>query len=214
MTYPPQPPGPYGQPSSGGFPGQRPGGRPGQQPGGYPQQQPGGFGPQQPGGYPQHQGGGYGHQQPPPGGYGDPPQQGFPGGPPPPPKKKTGLIIGIVAAVLLLLGGAVAFTGFVAPGFFVSSDEDKIEEVGQTVVDGLTKRDASVVKPVSCNPEAEKQADFDQIADGTTWEFVGPVKITGKKATAPIKQKDSGGERTRTLSFETKDGTWCASRLD
>ncbi len=93
MTYPPQPPGPYGPQQPGGY-GQQPGQNP--QPGGYPQQ-PGGYPqtggqPQQPGGYPQQQPGGYPQGAPgQPGGYPQtgghpqsPPQQ-QPGGYPPPP---------------------------------------------------------------------------------------------------------------------------------
>jgi hypothetical protein len=53
------------------------------------------------------------------GGY----SQGF-GGPPAPPKKsKTGMWVAIGAAVVVVLA-LVGITGFVAPGFFLSKDED------------------------------------------------------------------------------------------
>ncbi|SFW56828.1 hypothetical protein [Amycolatopsis australiensis] len=55
------------------------------------------------------------------GGYG----QGF-GGPPAPPKKsKTGMWIAIGATVVVLLA-AVGVTGFVAPGFFLSKDDNTV----------------------------------------------------------------------------------------
>jgi hypothetical protein len=91
------PPGSYGGPQQGGYPGQQHGGY-GQQQGGYPPQQ-GGYPPQQqygqqPGGPPPQQQPGYGQQQqrpPQQGGYppqqgGYPPQQGGYGAPPPPPR--------------------------------------------------------------------------------------------------------------------------------
>lgn len=251
MTYPPQQPDPYGrQPRSGGFPAQQPGpyGQPGAygQPGGYGRpdpygQQPGGYG-QQPG-YP---GGDY--PGGPPGGMGGP---GFPGGEPP--KKRTGLIAGIVAAVLLI-AGAVAFTGFVEPGFFVSDNKDnqsggqqtaqptqppetagslptvpdgqtdspsgdqgadaaQIEQIADTVVDGLNKKDAEIVKPVSCNPDLEKQEQYDGFPEGITWTVDGSASVTGQSATIPIKAAGPGGERTSTLNLKKADGKWCAANV-
>ncbi|WP_157357393.1 hypothetical protein [Amycolatopsis nigrescens] len=107
MSYPPQQPGgdPYGRP----------------QPDPYGQQQPQYGWPEQYGPPPQP-----GQQYPPtsqfaqPGGYGTP---GGYGGPPPPPEKKnrTGLWVGIGIAVVAV--AALAVTGFVAPGFFLSKDE-------------------------------------------------------------------------------------------
>ncbi|MCO1578720.1 hypothetical protein M8C13_23475 [Crossiella sp. SN42] len=141
MTYPPQQPGPYGQPDPHGQqPGQQGWGQP-QQPGGYPQtggqpqpgypqtgQQPG-FGQQPPPGYgqpdPQQQGWGQQPGQPQPGFGQDPYQQnpqfggyqqqgGF--GAPPPSGPNKGLIAGIaVAAVVVVVGGIIggiyAFSG-------------------------------------------------------------------------------------------------------
>jgi hypothetical protein len=120
MTYPPQPGQPYGhqpdpygqggQPPSGGFPQQGNPQYPGQQ---HPQQ--GGYGQQQYPGYDQQQ---YGQTSQ----YGQEYVQGF-GGPPMPPKKgKTGLLIGIVVGLVVLV--AVGVTGFVAPGFFLSQDNN------------------------------------------------------------------------------------------
>lgn len=134
MTYPPQPPGPQGQPDPYGQGGQY--GQPnpyGQQPGGaYPQsgpqpqqnqpggaqpfgqpgqygQQPGGFG--QPGGYPQQ--GGYPDQQ---GGY-----PAFPGGPggEPPKSNKTGLIVALSVLGVVLVGGVVWLI------IYLTGDDDK-----------------------------------------------------------------------------------------
>lgn len=102
MTYPPQ--GNY--PPQGGVP-QYP------QQGGYPPQQPQ-YGQQ----YPQQ--GGYPQQQYPQQGQYGPGTGGFGG--PPPKKSKTGLWIGLGAGVLVI--AAVAVTGFVAPGFFLSKKTD------------------------------------------------------------------------------------------
>jgi hypothetical protein len=101
MTYPPQPGQPYGrQPDPYGQGGQPPSG-------GFSQQ-----------GDPQYPG----QQYPQQGGYGQEYAQGF-GGPPTPPKKdKTGLVIGIVVGLVVLIG--VGVTGFVAPGFFLSTDNN------------------------------------------------------------------------------------------
>lgn len=47
--------------------------------------------------------------------------------PPPPPKKNTGLIVGVIVAVVVVLG-AVAITGFVAPGFFLSDEKQQDDD--------------------------------------------------------------------------------------
>ncbi len=128
MTYPPQPgqPGPpYGQDPQG------------QQPGGYPQQpypQQGGWDQTQQ--YGQQQGWDQTQQYPQQGAWDPNAQQqqgwdpnnpgytqGFGGPPAPPPNKsKTGLIIGIAIAAVVLI--AFGVTGFVAPGFLLSKDEN------------------------------------------------------------------------------------------
>lgn len=58
--------------------------------------------------------------------YGGSPQTEAQGGPgDEPPKSKTGLWVGLgIGAVALLAIGALLFTGFVAPGFFLSDPED------------------------------------------------------------------------------------------
>lgn len=60
------------------------------------------------------------------------PQPGWPQDPPPPRKTRTGLIVGVVAAVVLVIG-ALAITGFAAPGFLLD-DQDSArpaESAGQ-----------------------------------------------------------------------------------
>ena len=166
MTYPPQPPGPFGPPP-GGYgqqPGQNPqqggypqqgggfpqtGGQP-QQPGGYPQQ-PGAYppgAPQQPGGYPQT--GGFGQQPggyPPGGGFGQPggyPQQGggFPQGYPAgggPGKSKTPFILAGVGGVVVLV--VIFVGGFVWPGFFTGSSTSSPTDVANAFISAAKSGD-------------------------------------------------------------------------
>jgi hypothetical protein len=102
----------------------------------YPQQPPGG---QNPYGQP---GPGYGNPYPPyPGGYGG----GF--GPPPPPPKKTGVVVAVVAVAVLVLGG-LGITGFVAPGFFLSSDDDTTTEAGSTSAESEDSDPTAIDDPV------------------------------------------------------------------
>jgi hypothetical protein len=78
----------------------------------YPQQPPGGHHP-------------YGQPQP---GYG-PHVQPYGGGFGTPPPKKTGVVVAVVVIAVLVLGG-LGITGFVAPGFFLSADDDGGTEAG------------------------------------------------------------------------------------
>lgn len=238
MTYPPQPPDPYGQqpwgrPGPQGPPGGGYGG--GRHSGGYPQQ-PGGYPPPS-GAYPQQQPGGW--QQP-----------GYLGGEPPePPRKRTGLIVGIVVAALLLIG-AVAVTGFWKPGFFLADDKStseskptqpatqpptgtaepttepaqtgdngssddaaQVEQIAETVVKGLNEKDAATVKPVSCSPDKERQSDYDGFPDGITWTVDGSASVNDDEATIGLKAKSDSGEQTATLDLKKVNGTWCAASV-
>lgn len=120
----------------------------------YPQQQPYGGQSQ------------YGQTQYGPGyGYGPTAQYGGGGYGPPPPKKNTGAIVAVVAIVVLVLGG-LGFTGFVAPGFFLSGDDNQNAGGGTT---STTTTSTTTNKPTSTEPEpstsgAEKV--LDEVVDG------------------------------------------------
>jgi hypothetical protein len=218
MTYPPQPGQPYGQqpdpygqggqPPTGGFyPGQ-------QQP--YPTQQY----PQQ-GGYDQT--GGYGQQQYPgadqqqygqPNPYAQEYQQGF-GGPPAPPKKsKTGLLIGIAIAAVVLI--AVGVTGFVAPGFFVSKDNNAADsgagarQVAQSIVDGINAKDKSALTALKC---ADAETDIDQVINGVSAASnakLGTVdKMSASEYRATVTLKVNGKAGTATGTIASAGDKWC-----
>lgn len=225
MTYPPQPPGPYGQPPQGGGFGQQPGqppqqGQPplGQQPPAYGQQQPppgygqqGGFGQQPgygtpPGGFPgsgQHQG--FGQQ-----GYGGLGQQ--PGMPGPQKKKKTGLIVG-------LAGGGVALIAIVLVLVFTLGGNSP-DTVADDAVAAINNKDASKAQGITCD---SGNADFDKMnkmnAQGVKVEAsrAGEVKENGDSATAPIKLQVTGSmsgqsinsSTTMDLMLQKDGGDWC-----
>ena len=192
MTYPPQPPGPYGPQQPGGYgqqPGQnpQPGGYP-QQPGGFPQtggqpQQPGGY-PQQPGGYPQgapQQPGGYpqtgGFPQQPggypqTGGFGQPGAYGQqPGGFPPgypagggPGKSKTPIILAGVGVVVVLV--VIFVGGFVWPGFFTGSSSASPTDVANSFIKAAKADDLNAANALLCTKltpqQIQQQQKFDQ----------------------------------------------------
>jgi hypothetical protein len=228
MTYPPQPPGPYGQPPQGGGFGQQPGqppqqGRPplGQQPPqGYGRQpapgygQQGGFGQQPgygtaPGGFPgsgPQQG--FGQQ-----GYGGLGQQqtGFPGGPPPP-KKKTGLILGLV-------GGGVALLAIVLVLVFTLGGNTP-DSVADDAVSAMNNKDSAKAQSISCQGE---QTDFNKLNRSSAAGLkvmasrAGAATENGDTATAPLKLQVSGtmagqpinSSTTMDLIMQKNSGDWC-----
>lgn len=200
MTYPPQPPDPYGQ-RPWGQPGQPAGGYGGRHSGGYPQQ-PGGYPPrpypQQPGGYP-HQSGEWEQQ----GGWQPP---GLPGAEPPePPKRNTGKIAAIVAAVLLVIGGAVAVTGFWKPGFFLSDEqkagEGKVQPTTQAPTGPATTEGTTA--PQTGGDTTEDAAKVEEIAETV-------VKGLNEKDAAVVKPVSCSPENERQEQYDTfPDGiTW------
>ncbi|MGH3520504.1 MAG: hypothetical protein ACRDQ7_24665 [Haloechinothrix sp.] len=227
MTYPPQPgqyggqPDPYGQggqyggyPQSGGFPQQ--GGYPaeGGQYGQYPQQ----------GGYPQP-GGQYG-QYPQQGGYAQPggqyggyPQPGaYPGagqysqtggfdGPPPGPKSKTGLWIGLGVGGVILLVGAVLFTGFVTPGFFLGNSP---QSVAEKAVESVNNKDKDAVAEVICGEISDTGPMADEALGGeVSAKLTGQVREEGEQAFAPVELTFNGITAAGELVLEKQDGAWC-----
>lgn len=105
---------------------------------------------QNPHGWPGPHGGGHypsgqfpGHQ------YGGVPGGGFGA---PPPKNKTGVVVAIVAIGVLVLGG-LGITGFVAPGFFLSAQDDD---------------NVPTIEPTSTEPSAPETAESAEVPTITT----------------------------------------------
>ncbi|MQA60582.1 MAG: hypothetical protein GEU86_03625 [Actinophytocola sp.] len=148
------------------------------------------------------------------------------------------MLVGVGAAIVVLL--AVAVTGFWQPGFLLSGDgeesqpdteqtqapagkakgkggggdaESEIRRIGKIVVDGLNAKDAAQVKPVSCKPEDEKQAQYDTFPEDLEVSITGDPKISGDTASLPLKLKQQAGSREAKLSFRQSDGAWCAANL-
>lgn len=228
----------YGQQPQGGY-GQQPQGGYGQQPGGY-GQPPGGYGAPDPYGQQPPYGGGPGG---PGGGYGEPEPPKSNTGKIAAIIAAVVLLIGGAVAVtgfwkpgfflsddkqtsgdqqtttqppLTTAPSTVPTdisTPSTAPSGDSSADAAQIEQIAATVIDGLNKKDAETVKPVSCNPDAEKQSDYDKFPPGVTWSVDGSASVTGETATIPIKASGSGGSKTSTLNFQKKDGQWCAASV-
>ncbi|GAA4538988.1 hypothetical protein [Amycolatopsis samaneae] len=225
MTYPPQPgqpgqpygqqPDPYGQqqPPSGGF------GQP-QQPYG----QPGGWDPntgQQQQQYPQ-QGGWDPNAQQQQQQWGDPNaqqqwdpnnpsySQGF-GGPPAPPKKKSLAWLWITIGVVVVLGAAFGITGFVAPGFLLTKDEDKAQQTAQAIIDGLNKHDNAALVGLKC-PDSDKLIDS-MLKD---LDKISAVKMEGgltKKSdteyAATVSMTVNGRQGTSSGTIAKSGDNWC-----
>ncbi|MFC0429709.1 hypothetical protein [Kutzneria buriramensis] len=207
MTYPPQPPGPYGQQPAGGYgqPGypQQPGGYP-QQPAGYPQQPPQGY-PQQPatGGFPQQpQPDPYGQQpygqQPPAGGV-FPPQQpqwatqqapgpgGYPGYPQPKKKSPLPWILGGAGLVVVLI---VVLVVVMTRGGGTSSDP---KVVAQAYVDAVNNKNPAGMTNLVCSADMAKVNQMATSAPKMPGNIkvdmtatLGAVSVNGDKATAQI----------------------------
>jgi hypothetical protein len=205
VTYPPQPPGPYGPPP-GGYgqqPGQNPqqggypqqgggypqtGGQP-QQPGGYPQQQPGAYppgAPQQPGGYPQT--GGFGQQPggyPQTGGFGQPGAYGQqPGGFPPgypagggPGKSKTPFILAGVGGVVVLV--VIFVGGFVWPGFFTGSSTSSPTDVANSFISAAKSDNLDAAYALLCTKPTQAQIDAQKKDEQENPSTVNSASIVG-----------------------------------
>lgn len=243
MTYPPQQPGPYGeypqQPGQGGYP----------QSGGFPQQgapygqpeygQPGYGQPaygqpaygQPPYGQPE-----YGQQgfagQPPYGGYGQqyPQQPGGFGGPPPPPEKKNkaGLWAGIAVGVVVIL--ALALTGFVVPGFFLSDDSDDSggttasgpptssskqtgtspKQFANQVIRAVNAHDKGKLSGFACsNAEDNVQRVISRI-DNVSSAKVDRIKNAGRtQAVVTVSLAIGGQSTTGFATISKRAGNWC-----
>ncbi|WP_216211421.1 hypothetical protein [Amycolatopsis aidingensis] len=213
MTYPPQPGQPYGQqpdpygqggyPQSGGFPQQGQYGQPdpygqyGQQPqqpyGGYDQTAMYGQYP----GYPQQ--GPYGQ----PGGYGQPPK-----------KPKTALWVSLAVVAVLLI--AFGVTGFLAPGFLLSGDEDKkadsgtAQDTAEQIVAALNAKDANALNGLKCGDADEDVTQAIQNVNRVEGaRLTGPVQENGNSATAPLEVTLKGQPTPLTGELGKAGDKWC-----
>lgn len=180
----------------------------------YPQQPFGGEGPHGQG--PQYGGYGYG------GGFGAPP-------PPPPEKKNTGAIIAVVAVVVLLLGG-LGFTGFVAPGFFLSSGgttptpqptttrttasspapQDDPEKFLKALAASLSSRDSAALEEITCSDaRSSVKRAIDDIESVRKARLIDSETGSGDEAEGVVEVTSAG----RTSEFKVtiiRDGRdWC-----
>lgn len=174
-----------------------------------------------------------------------PPQQRPPAGPPPgypppgwqypaaysqpPPKRRAGLVVAIVAVVMLVVG-ALAITGFVAPGFFLSDDNEQavddptpvdqaqLEQAGgdpqalaEATVAALLAKDAAAVDRVLCPDATEDARGVKQILP-----MVQDVRLDGDvrvksdtEASARITITANGTTATLTQELRNSGGKWC-----
>ncbi|QWF80522.1 Twin-arginine translocation protein TatA [Amycolatopsis sp. CA-230715] len=141
--------------------------------------------PQQPGnwGHPGHpQGHGYGYPQGPghPQGYGYPP-----GGPPK--KSKAGLWAAIAIGVVVLL--ALAITGFVAPGFFLSKDDGA--QAGPVAPPPSAPSESTSDTP-SAAPSSSSGGESREKAVALAKQFVDKLNANDPKGAGAMKCPNSG----------------------
>lgn len=95
-----------------------------------------------------------------------------------------------------------------------TSDSDEIRRITETVVAGINNRDAATVKPVSCDPSNERQADYDGFPDDLTVSVNGEPRITGSDATVPLTLRRSSSSKSVVLTLRRSGGgAWCASGI-
>lgn len=240
MTYPPQQPGPQGQPWQHGQPGpygQQPGPVPGQGPYGAPQQPAGGgHGQPAPGQQPPQPGWGhdpyaggrpYGQQ---PGPYGQPGGYGLP---PVPPKQKSPLpwILGGIGALLVV--GIIAVVALVAlrDGDSSTSAGGSPQETAQAYANALNNSERPN-RSIYCDSfieEAERSAEdmpdmpteLPDLSDLPDFEFsasVGAVAENGDAATADVDVTTSfAGQEVKTvhkLQLQKQSGAWKICGID
>lgn len=200
MTYPPQQPGPYGQPEQPY--GQQWGPQPGQQQWGQP------YGPQQWGQQP------YGQQwsqQHGPQQWGQP--GGFGGGPPPPKKNRTALWASLSGGAVVVIA-ALLITGFVAPGFFRSDDDEgngsEPKAVAQDIVSAINAHDKRTLNGIACGNASETvHRAIGRIEQVSNAELKSVRQRSPTAAVGEITMRASG-ERGRVRgSLEKQQDTWC-----
>jgi hypothetical protein len=173
---------------------------------------------------------------PPPGHHGPPTQYGAPQfgapqyggfGTPPPPKKNTAAIAGAVAVVVLVLGG-VAFTGFVAPGYFLGTggsstttqppttasssvppDADPERLLG-AVAEAMDSQDTDFLEGVAC-PKAGSAVHnvIDDVAPFRGAELVGSPKTSADVAVGTVEVVKTGKKDEFEVKVVRDGDTWC-----
>ena len=147
-------------------------------------------------------------------------------GPPPPQKKNTAAVVSLIALIVVLLG-ALGFTGFVEPGFFLSGDDNPpvgnptttsssaepdtggAEEALAAVADGLDTQDEIALEAVACADAKPIVAEAIDDAKNVTGaelvdteevadDFVGTVEVSVDDQTAEFE-----------VTVTEVDGEWC-----
>ncbi|OLR92517.1 Tim44 domain-containing protein [Actinokineospora bangkokensis] len=165
--------------------------------------------------------------------YGQPQGQPQPGGfgapPPVPPKGKTGPIVAVVAVVLLL--GGLAFTGFVAPGFFLSDETptgqpptsaptsssapaDKgAQDAVKAIVAGLDSGDKDALEELVCsNADSNVESAIRSISAVKGAELV-KTKEDGDDVVATVKVTTARGDEEDDVTVTESGGRWCWSDI-
>ncbi|WP_286901054.1 hypothetical protein [Thermocrispum sp.] len=176
----------------------------------------------------QHHSGPYGRQHYPPTG-------GFPVGgcPPQPPKKKSGtaVMVGIIAVVAVVLG-TLGITGFVAPGFLLSGDEEAAsgsvaptkpedpkaaaKELAEQIVAGYHARDRGKLEKLRCPGEdAVLTSIISDATDVESVELTGEVRLVGDaEAEADMSMIWVTIRRSLTLKLTKQGDGWCWSGVE
>lgn len=93
------------------------------------------------------------------------------------------------------------------------SDSEEIRRITDTVVAGINNRDAATVKPVSCDPGNERQADYDGFPGDLTASVSGEPRINGSDATVPLTLRRTDTSKSVVLTLHRTGGAWCASGI-
>lgn len=172
----------------------------------------------------------YGRPPGPPGPY-PPPwwQQQHPGPygqPPGPPTRRTGVIVAVVAVIVLV--GALAITGFVAPGFFLPDDKpaagegsiapEQLEQaaadpqdLADAIVAGLKAKDKVAVEGLQCadaTEDAKGIASVVSMVQDARLE-AAVTKKSDTEASARIAMTANGTSASFTADLTGSGGKWC-----
>lgn len=169
------------------------------------------------------------HPYSPPPGYPAPAWQQPGGYRPLPRKNRTALIVSVVAVVLIVVG-ALAITGFVAPGFLLSdepkpaagasqpTDQPQLDQMAsdpqtlaEAIVAALKAKDAAALDRLFCTDATEDAKSIAQALPMVTKaELDGDVSTkSGTEAAARITITANGRTVTFTSEFASADGAWC-----
>jgi len=116
-------------------------------------------------------------------------------------------VFGLLAVVALLI------TGFVAPGFFLSSGPD---DVAKSAVAAINKKDSGAFKSTLCDPSKFGEVDPGQVVNAdVSARLAGfATEESGSRATAPIEITTNGNTSTITLVLAKRSGDWCIGDVE